>query len=177
MTGRNAKIHAWTSVDTGRTLHVRKVSTLLRAEIRRQVLLLPAFAEPEPPWSDVEYGDGSIRVANRSHPIYRQLLTEWNQRVTDAVATRLKDAAIERGVIVDSTDIDQEAVAEVRTQCTGLESYSDRYVYIAFVCVGSEDDWTDLLAAIFQRSTPQEAVIESHIATFQPDVQGAAAVS
>jgi hypothetical protein len=170
------KLETWTSLDTGRTVLIRKVSTLLRAEIRRQVLKLPDFLEPQPPKSQVDYGDGTITVANRSHPEYQRLLLDWGTRTTNEVASRLKQAAIARGVVVADEDIDQGAVTEVREQIGGLDEYTDRYVYIAFVVVGSEDDWKELLAAIFERSAPQEAAIQAHIATFQPDLQGAPAV-
>jgi len=172
-TGRAApaeKLYTWTSQDTGRSLNTRKVSTLLRAEIRRQIIKSPDFAEPQPPRSEVDYGDGKMTVANRAHPVYQQLLAEWRERVMDELSPRLKQAAIDRGVVVTDEDIDKEAVAEVREQFEGLETYDDRYVYIAFVCVGSEADWTDLLAVIFNRSAPQEAAVQAHIAAFQPDV-------
>lgn len=177
--GRQAppeKLFEWTSQDTGRTLNIRKVSTLLRAEIRRQILKHPDFAEPQPPRSEVDYGDGKITVANRSHPVYQQLLSEWRVRVMDELAPRLKQAAIDRGVVLGDGEIDTAAVEEVRASIDGLDAYDDRHVYIAFVCVGSEEDWTDLLATIFQRSAPQEAAVQAHIATFQPDIQEPAAV-
>ena len=146
------------------------MATLLRAEVRRQVLKQPDFREPEPPYTKVDYGDGEIRTPHRGHPVYQQLLLDWQTRVAEEVGRRLKIIALERGVILDATDIDEVAVAEVRaqllTQGIDTSEYDDRYVFIAFVCIGSEDDWRDLLKAIFERSTPQEAAIQSHIATF-----------
>lgn len=172
------RLETWTSQETGRTLQIRKVSTLLRAEVRRQVLADPAYHEPKPPQSEVDYGDGKVTVANRAHPVYQQLLIEHQARVTEEVSRRLKLIALARGVVVD--DIDAEAVAETRAQLAqagvDLSAYDDRHVYVAFVCIGSEDDWTDLLRVIFQRSAPQEAAVQAHIATFQPDVQGPAIV-
>lgn len=170
------KLEPWTSPDTGRTVQIRKVSTLLRAEVRRQVLKLPDFLEPQPPRSEVDYGDGKMSVINRSHPIYQQLLLDWNLRVNEEVGRRLRIVAITRGVVIDDEEIDRQAVADIRQLVEGLDDYDDRYVHIAFVVVGSESDWTELLAAIFHRSAPQEAAIQAHIATFQSDVQGAATV-
>lgn len=172
------RLEIWTSPDTGRTLQIRKVSTLLRAEMRKQVLGDPDFAEPKPPQSEVDYGDGKVRIANRAHPVYQQLLMEWQVRVQEEMTKRLRAAALDRGVV--ASEIDVAAVAEVREMMarggTDLSSYDDRHVYIAFVCVGSEEDWTDLLKVIFQRSAPQEAAVQAHIATFQPDVPGPAIV-
>jgi hypothetical protein len=57
-----------------------------------------------------------------------------------------------------------------------LAGFDDHYVYVAFVCVGSDDDWTDLLKAIFERSAPQEAAIAAHIAAFPADLPAAGSV-
>ena len=58
--GRIGKTELWTSADTGRSVRIRKVSTLLRAEVRRQVIGAPGFEEPQPPTSTVDYGDGTL---------------------------------------------------------------------------------------------------------------------
>lgn len=168
------KVETWTSTDTGYVLPIRKVSTLLRAEVRRQVLKLPEFREPDPPYTKVDYGDGEIRTPHRGHPVYQQLILDWQGQVAEEVGKRLKRVALERGVILQDADVDAAAVAEVRGQLAaeGIDTseYDDRYVFLAFVCIGSEEDWKDLLRAIFERSAPQEAAIQSHIATFPPAV-------
>ena len=160
--------------DTGRIVQIRKISTLLRAEVRRHVTARPEFAQPQPPISSVDYGDGTVTIPNPSHPIYQQLLADWNRRVNEETGQRLKSLAIRRGVVCE---VDAAAVAQVRAEAgIDLSEYDDHYVYVAFVCVGSEDDWTDLLRAIFERSIPQEAAIQAHIDTFQPDISQATAV-
>lgn len=175
-TPTQGKIEPWTSQDTGYTLQIRKVSTLLRAEVRRQVLKSPGFEEPEPPFTEVDYGDGKKRLPHRGHPLYQELLLEWNARVTKETRERLTRVVIERGVLIEDSEIDEIAVAEVRAQLaaegTDLTEYDDRYVFVAFVCIGSEEDWADLIKAIFDRSTPQEAAIQNHIAAFPANVQG-----
>lgn len=171
------KRYDFTFEDTGRTVQIRKVSTLLRAEIRRQVVALPAFAEPQPPQSTVDYGDGQIQIPNPAHPVYQQLRLEWNRRVQDEVSARLKTIAIRRGVVAD---IDADAVATARANAAedgiDLSAYDDQYVYVAFVCIGSESDWVDLLKAIFERAAPQEAAVQAHIASFPADVPGQGSV-
>ena len=174
--GRIGKTELWTSADTGRSVRIRKVSTLLRAEVRRQVIGAPGFEEPQPPTSTVDYGDGTLQVINRSHPVYQELIIAWNARVVKEVSERLKGLVLMRGIIIDDDEIDRDAVAEVRAEVPGLDIYDDRHVYLAFVVIGTEEDWTDLLRAVLQRSAPQEAAIQAHIATFQPDVQGASPV-
>lgn len=173
--GRQEKLETWTSQDTGYTLQIRKVSTLLRAEVRRQVINDPAFAEPQPPMSKVDYGEGELLTPHRGHPVYQELLRAWAGRVNVETGSRLKQIAIDRGVVVSKDAIDMDAVIAMRL-VADLKAYDDRYVYIAFVCIGSEDDWADLLKRIFERSAPSEAAIQSHIATFPADVQGPGSV-
>lgn len=181
MTGRavpSEKLDCFTFPDTGRTVQIRKVSTLLRAEVRRQVLKDPAFAEPQPPLSTVDYGDGQIQVPHTGHPTYVQLRADWLQRVAGEVGERLRPLAIRRGVVAE---VDPGAVAQVRADMAALgvdlSEYDDAYVYVAFVCIGSEDDWVDLLRAVFERSAPSEAAIQAHMATFRGDVRGEGSVA
>jgi hypothetical protein len=163
--------------DTGRSVQIRKVSSLLRQETRRQVTQAVGFEEPQPPTSTVDYGDGSVTIPNYAHPIYQDLKRDWNARVNEETGLRLKRLAIRRGVVCE---VDHAAVASVRADMAAegidLAGFDDHYVYVAFVCVGSDDDWTDLLKAIFERSSPQEAAIQAHIAGFQPDLPGETAL-
>lgn len=159
--------------DTGRTVQIRKVSSLLRQETRRQVAASAGFDEPQPPQAEVDYGEGKVKIANPAHPVYQDLRREWADRVNKETGERLKRLAIRRGVVCE---VDTAAVASVRADMAlegvDLSAFDDHYVYVAFVCVGSDDDWTDLLKAIFERSAPQEAAIAAHIAGFQPDLPG-----
>lgn len=179
--GRNAqgeRLEPFTFQDTGRSVQIRKVSTLIRSEIRRQIVSDPHFAEPAPPTSEVDYGNGMVQIANRAHPTYQQLLREWEQRVQEELSERLKQIVLTRGVVVDA--IDGAAVQSTRADLASIgidtTAYDDRYVYLAFVCIGSDADWTELLRAVFQRAAPQEAAIAAHIATFPGDVPGQGSV-
>lgn len=170
-------LYDFTFQDTGRSVQIRKVSSLLRAETRRQVAVAPGFDEPTPPMAKVDYGEGETLIANHQHPTYQALLRDWNTRVNEETGARLKRLAIRRGVLCE---IDNDAVKQVRADALldgiDLAAYDDHYVYVAFVCVGSDDDWTDLLKAIFERAAPQEVAIQAHIASFQPDLPGTPAV-
>ena len=163
--------------DTGRTVQIRKVSSLLRAETRRQVAQSAGFEEPKPPQSKVDYGEGEVLIANPAHPVYQDLRRAWNEKVNEETGARLKRLAIRRGVVCE---VDHAAVESVRADMAAegvdLSAFDDHYVYVAFVCVGSDSDWTDLLKAIFERSTPQEAAIQAHIAVFPADLPEQAAV-
>jgi hypothetical protein len=163
--------------DTGRSVQIRKVSSLLRAETRRQVTQAAGVEEPRPPQSTVDYGDGNVTIPNPQHPVYQELKRAWNEKVNEETGARLKRLAIRRGVVCD---VDEIAVASVKADMLAegvdLAGFDDHYVYVAFVCVGSDDDWTDLLKAIFERSAPQEAAIAAHIAAFPADLPAAGSV-
>jgi hypothetical protein len=171
------KLEEFTFKDTGRTVQIRKVSTLLRAEARRQITQRLGFEEPQPPMVEVDYGEGKVKIPHPGHEVYQQLKREWDQKVTAETTKLLRRLAIMRGVVAE---IDAEAVAQARAdaQAEGIDlsAFDDHYVYVAFVCMGSEDDYVDLLKAVFERSLPQEAAVKAHINTFQADVPGEAAV-
>lgn len=170
-------LYPFTFQDTGREVQIRKVSSLLRTETRRQIMRASGFEEPQPPTSKVDYGEGQVEIPNPQHPLYQQLRRAWDARVTEETGARLKRLAIRRGVVCE---VDADAVKAVRADMAlegvDLSGFDDHYVYVAFVCVGSDDDWTDLLKAIFERSAPQEAAVEAHIAAFQSDLPGEAAL-
>lgn len=172
------KLYDFTFPDTGRTVQIRKISTLLRAEVRRQVIGHPDFAKPNPPMSDVDYGNGTVTIPNPAHPIYQQLLRDWTDRVNEEIGNRLRNIIINRAVV--APEVDTDAVKQMRADAADigspLDAYSDHYVYVAFVCIGSEQDYAELVRAAYERSAPQEAAVQAHIDTFQPDVQGEAAL-
>jgi hypothetical protein len=170
-------LYDFTFQDTGRSVQIRKVSSLLRQETRRQVAQSAGFEEPQPPQSTVDYGDGSVTIPNMAHPVYQDLKRAWTARVNEETGERLRRIAIRRGVVCD---VDAPSVALARADMAAegvdLTAFDDHYVYVAFVCVGSDEDWTDLLRAIFERASPQEAAIQAHIAAFPADLPGPPAV-
>lgn len=173
-------LETFTVPSTGRTVRVRKIPTLLRAEILRQLRRDPAWAEPQPPMVEVDYGDGRIKQPHPGHPVYQELLAAYNTRVSVELTKRMRDLIIRRGLVADADEIDGAAVQQVRDDLAAigvpLDEYDDRDVYLRFVVIGVEEDWTDLARFILERSRPEEAAIAAHIATFQPPLQGAAAV-
>ncbi len=158
--------------DTGRTIQIRKLSALARDEVRRQVKKSPGFEEPQPPMVEVDYGDGKIRQPHRGHPVYQQLLADWNTRVNQEAGERIAAFAIRHAAVCT---IDAAAVTAMRafmaSIATPLGDYDDLYVYIAFVCVGSQQDYTEFLAAVFNRSIPSQEAVQAHIDSFRSAVR------
>lgn len=163
----------WSHVfqDSGHTAAVRKLSSFWRDTIRRQVIRDPLFAKPEPPWAEVDYGDGKVRMRNPAHPVYQQLMADWAQRVNAEVGERIMPFVIQHGVVCD---VDADAVLQARIRAAegriDLSDYDDHYVYVAFVLIGSYEDWTDLLKAVFERSSPAEAAIADYTESFSGHV-------
>lgn len=162
----------FTFAGTGRTVQIRKLSALIRDEIRRAVTADPAYAKPEPPMVDVDYGNGVLQQANFGHPVYVQRLQDWNTRVANEVGERLTNLVVRRAIVAD---IDATAVAAMRDDMSAigatLDAYTDHEVYVRFVCVGPMEDWKDCLAAVFQRSAPTEEAVQAHIDSFRADVR------
>lgn len=165
----------FTFQSTGRTVQVRKISTLIRDEVRRQVARDERFTEPDPPLFEVDYGTGKkVLAPNRGHELYQQLMADWRERFNREVGDRLVNLVIRRGVVCE---VDEEAVKRVRADLAdqGIDTghLDNHYVYVAFVCIGPYEDYTDLLKAVFERSTPAEAAVQAHLASFPGDVRGA----
>lgn len=166
-------LYPFTFEGTGRTVQIRKLSALIRDEVRRQVKKAPGFEEPQPPMFLVDYGDDNkIRQANRAHPVYQELLADWNARINQEAADRLTDLVIKRGVVCEP---DPAAVQDIRRAMadanTPLDEYDDHYVYVAFVCVGPQQDYNELLAAVFNRSLPSREAVQAHIDSFRGPVR------
>ncbi len=171
------KLYEHTFTDTGRTVYVRKLSTFWRDQVRKQVQREPGFEKPQPPIFEHDYGQGKISAPNYGHPMYQQLMADWTRRVNEAVGERVTPFVINSGV---ECDVDEEAVTDARVRAASegidLSDYSDHYVYVAFCCIGSYEDWQELLRAVFERATPQGAAIDAYKQTFQGDLQRAGPV-
>ena len=178
--GRDAppeKLYDFTFDGTGRVVQIRKLSALVRDEVRRQIKKAPDYAEPQPPLVEVDYGNGKITQPHRGHPIYQELLADWNARVTQASSDRLVDLVIRRAVVCE---VDLAAVAQMRADMaavsTPLDDYDDHYVYVAFVCIGPYADYQELLKAVFERSMPSVEAVQAHKDSFPSDLRDTGSV-
>lgn len=163
---------SYTVPGTGRTIRIRKLSTFVRNAIRRQAI--ERDPEPAPPMVEIDYGDGKLREPNRGDPLYRRRLQEWHERLARAQQEGLTALFLRRGIVVEDAEIDTAAVAQMREDMaaigTPIDAMSDRDVYVELICIGTDEDWTDIQKLIWERSTPTEAAVQAQIATFQPDV-------
>lgn len=169
---------AYTVPSTGRTIRLRALPVLARNVLRRQAIL--DDAEPEPPIVEIDYGDGKLREPNRGDPVYRARHEAWQRRINQAVTLGLTALFLRRGLVVDDDEIDQDAVAAIRATMADVgapvDAMSDRDVYVELVCIGTEKDWEQIQQIIWEHAAPAEAAVQAQIATFPPDVPGAAAL-
>lgn len=152
-----APLPTFTFQDTGITVQIRKVSPSIGTEIRK------AFPPPKPPVHRVEIGGQIVEEANEADPDYDRAYQEWGLMV-EAKAARLY---IKRGV---ECEVDAQAVASVRADMAaeGIElEGDDKYIYIRYICVGTEDDYQELLMAITRRSQPTEVAVAEAVEQFQ----------
>lgn len=163
MTGRKvAPLPAFVFQDTGITVQIRKVSPSIGTEIRK------AFPPPKPPVHRVEIGGQMVDEANEADPDYERAYQEWGLMV-EAKAAKLY---IKRGV---ECEVDHEAVAKLKSDMAeeGIDlDGDDKYLYIRYICIGTEADYQDLIMAITRRSQPTEVATAEAIETFQPAVSG-----
>lgn len=153
----------FTFKDTGITVKIRKVSPMLAADVAA------SMPEPLPPEQEVDYGEprGKVMERNYSDPGYQAAVAAHQKKIFSA----LQRVIILRAVIVEGDDWKEE-VKEYRDfikKMTGvpLDEPDDLVVYVLRVCVGSEDDLTDLLSAITRRSQPTQEAIEQAKRSFR----------
>lgn len=142
--------------DTGITVKIRKISPMMAADVAN------AIPEPKPPLQEVDYGEpkGKVMEPNYSDPAYLAAKTAHQKRIFEV----LQRVMIRRAVKVPGDEW-QDEVREYREfikEQTGVEldEPDDLVVYILRICVGSEDDLTELLTAITSRSQPTAEAIE-----------------
>lgn len=153
----------FTFQDTGITVKIRKISPMLAADVNA------SMPEPLPPEQEVDYGEprGIVKERNYSDPQYVNDLAAHKQKVFQA----LQRVMIKRAVIVEGEEW-LDAVKEYRDfilEETGipLAETSDLLVYVMRVCIGSNEDMTDLLSAITSRSQPTQEAIEQAKRSFR----------
>lgn len=153
----------FTFKDTGISIKIRKVSPMLAADVAASI------PEPLPPEQEVDYGEprGKVMERNFSDPAYQADLATHRQKIFQA----LQRVIILRAVVVEGEEWKKD-VQEYRDfilQATGkpLDEPEDLIVYVLRVCVGSEDDLTDLLTTITHRSQPTQEAIEQAKRSFR----------
>lgn len=157
-----SKLYPYTIADTERVVNIRKVSPMLAREVAN------LHKQPTPPMQEVTYPDGhKEQEANEANPQYQEAL----QAHREQMITEVQKLTIERGVIVELNDDDKKEVAELRefykTEYGQELKGSDKYIFVAHICIGTVEDLTDLVKAITRRSNASVEGTAEALKTFQ----------
>lgn len=152
----------FTFKDTGKTVKIKKVSPLLIMQLTKD------FPEPEPPVQEVDYGDGEIKhEPNPAHPDYERALQKHRYEFEQ----RMREMMIDRGVVLDLSEDEKNEIKELRdywqTQYEKPLAGNDKYIYLSFICIGTDGDMDDLVNAISRRSHPSNGAVEAARKSFQ----------
>lgn len=165
MSTKNPALTPFKFEDSGREILIRRVSPYLVYELQK------AFPEPKPPVQEVVYpGNVKKMEPNPQNPEYLAALAKYNQDFQDRM-TRL---IIKRGVEVKLTEEDQQEIQELRDFMKKEYEITldpdNAMVYVLNICVGSDGDLDDLVAAIMRRSQPTEESVKNALSGFQGHV-------
>lgn len=155
----------FTCKDTGRKLTLGKIpftlTDLLYKEYDRQ------FPPPDPPTEEVDYGEGQkIREPNILHPTYLRLTREHDLKRLEWVNERARHLFTE---IAIDCEIDTDEVKRYRESMSkfGITlDENDKYVYVWYICIGTEEGHRELIQAIQKRSQPTEGSIKEALDRF-----------
>ena len=150
-----------TFADSGRTVMVRKVSSLLILELQK------AFPEPKPPTQEVEIAGVKRLEANPAHPDYQKALQAYQLDLE----MKIRKLLIKRGVVCD---VPKDEVDDLRTfwreEFNQELDPSDLLVYVSYLACTTDGDLQDLVEKITRRSQPTEAEIQANIKSFRSEV-------
>lgn len=152
----------------GREVELGKVSPIFGAELRKM------YPAPKPPMQRIATADGAdfFLEPNLEAESYKLAMTEYNVLVEE----KLRLVIYKQGVKLTLSDAQKQEVADLRK--FWKDSFDkeldpdDKYVYVAFCLISSEEEYNDLNNAITNRSRPGEAAIAEAIEQFRPDIQG-----
>lgn len=160
-----SKLYPYLIADTGRQINIRKVSPMLAREVAT------LRRKPDPPLNKVVYPDGHEEMEpNEADPRYQEQLNDYSNQMISEV----QKLTIERGVFVELTDDDRREIEELRK--FWLDEYnetlkgSDKYIFVAHICIGTVEDLQDLVKAITRRSSATPEGTAQTLATFQSRV-------
>lgn len=135
---------------SGYEIAIKPVSPILITQLRR------AFPQPEAPLESIERPDGSkIEERNPHADSHRAAMDTWALDFAD----RTRRMYVQLGVVKRLTDAERAEVTQVRevmaAQGVTLED-DDRVVWVSYVAIQSNEDFTALMTAIQSLSRPTD---------------------
>lgn len=159
------KLHPYIVKDTGVQLNIRKVSPNILMEFQRK--FNERHPEPEPPAQPINYGDEQHpdwrTEKNESHPDYKKAIQDRRDKLNNEMQTLM----IRRGVVLELTDEDKQAVKELRQSWkddydSELEQ-DDKEVFIRYIAIGTAEDMRELVTFITRRTQPTEVAVDEQL--------------
>lgn len=156
--------------DTGVELLIRKVSPMLLREFNAN------HPAPKPPLQEVVIGDPKNGVKelqeNETHPDYIRQLEQYNIDFQNA----LHRFIVQRGVVIELNDEQKAEVEQLRQDWfeeNGSELQgSDKYIYVMYIATGTEEDYNELVDAIWHRTQPTQEAVDEAVKSFPDKVSG-----
>lgn len=142
--------------DTGKVVQIRKVSPLLIMQLQKD------FPEPVPPMQEVDYGDGKkVLEPNPAHPDHELALRQYRYDFEQ----RMRQMMIDRGVVLELSEDDKQEIQDLRDYWQANYGKalpgSDKFIYISYLCIGTDADMDELVTAISRRSQPSHGAVEA----------------
>jgi hypothetical protein len=151
---------------SGRELEIKNVSPLLGNKLREK------FPAPKPPKQKIATADGAdfYYEVRQDDPDYLAAVREHEFLMEEKSRILLLNLGV--APLLTLTDAERRQVqahrdfmkSELDIDLDG----SDEFVFISYILLTSERDYSDLCAAIMNRSTPTEEAIANTIATMFP---------
>jgi hypothetical protein len=156
---------------TGREIEIQNISPLLGNKLRDK------YPRPVAPKQKIPTADGTdfYYESRESDPDYLEALEEWQGLIEDK--SRL--LVLQLGVVplLTLSDADRRQVQQHRKFMREVMEIeledSDEFCFASYILIQSVEDFTDLCAAVMNRSTPTEEAIANTIAMMFPaNIQG-----
>ena len=154
------KLYSHLIKDTGIRVMVRKVSQMLIKEAVKD------FVPPQPPLNKVVLDGKEELEPNAADPAYRVALQDYNLKVIEAGNAVL----IKWGVVYTLTEEDRAQVAELKA--TWAEDHdkplegSDKFIFVNYIAVGSQEDYIELRDAITRRTQATPEATQEALGSF-----------
>ena len=154
------KLYSHLIKDTGIRVMVRKVSQMLIKEAVKD------FIPPSPPMNRVVIDGKEELEPNTGDPEYQAKLREYNFKIIEAGNAVL----IKWGVVYTLTEEDKLQVEELKA--TWLEDHdkplegSDKFIFITYIAVGSQEDYIELRDAITRRTQATPEATQEALGSF-----------
>ncbi len=168
----------YTFEGTGRTVELERISFLVFQEMRSK--FEAEHPEPKVPQKEIKIEDEeSDWVDNPQDPNYIKAHTAWQLKDNHVQVLNMRQLYAKRAL---KSQIDVGAVNAVREDLPGLPvsiineyesngltfdpAYMDKYLYLWYVCIGTTDDYTNLIKVMTTRTQPTPQLVDASVSNF-----------